>query len=381
MKRTGLMLAALGLFLFAQVAQAGWTPAKKISWTLGNSCYPAIAADSTGNLHVVWQDGTPGIYEIYYKNSTDGGTSWTVDRRLTWTSGWSENPALAIDSFNDIHLVWSDNTPGQYEIYYKKGMKHGAIWTTAKRLTWTSGDSEHPSIAVDSLDNLYVVWEDDSPGNHEIYYKRSTDGGGSWTADGRLTWTLGLSENPALAVDSFNDIHLVWSDYTPGQYEIYYKKGMKHGATWTTAKRLTWTSGDSEHPSIAADPSDKPHVVWEDNTPGNYEIYYKGSTDMGTTWAPNWRFTWTSDDSLCPAIAADSSGNLHAVWYDKNRGNFEIYYNKSTDGGTTWSPNKRLTWTPSDSRYPDITDDPSCNLHVVWCEGAPGSIYYKKYVK
>lgn len=66
MKKTGLLMAALGLFLFAQTAYAGWTAAKRISWTPGYSTFPDIAVDSSGTIHVVWYDDTPGDYEIYY---------------------------------------------------------------------------------------------------------------------------------------------------------------------------------------------------------------------------------------------------------------------------------------------------------------------------
>ena len=90
MKRTGLMMVAFGLFLFAQAAQADWTPAKRLTWNSGDSRLPAIAVDSSGNLHVVWQDDTPGNSEIYYKKSTDGGATWTTSQRLTWNSGASQ---------------------------------------------------------------------------------------------------------------------------------------------------------------------------------------------------------------------------------------------------------------------------------------------------
>jgi len=44
-----------------------WTPSQGLPWTTGDSKFPAIAVDSSGNLHVVWWDDTPGNSEIYYK--------------------------------------------------------------------------------------------------------------------------------------------------------------------------------------------------------------------------------------------------------------------------------------------------------------------------
>lgn len=68
MKQKGLMIAALGLFLFSQAAQADWTVSRRITWTSGESCDPATAIDSGGTIHVVWYDDSLGNYEIYYKN-------------------------------------------------------------------------------------------------------------------------------------------------------------------------------------------------------------------------------------------------------------------------------------------------------------------------
>lgn len=50
-------------------------------------------------------------------------------------------------------------------------MDGGASWAT-KRLTWNSGQSSYVNICVDSSDNIHVVWNDDVPGNYEIYYKK-----------------------------------------------------------------------------------------------------------------------------------------------------------------------------------------------------------------
>jgi len=353
-----------------------WEGTKRLTWNAGSSSYPAIATDSSGNIHVVWEDSTPGNDEIYYKRSTDGGSSWTT-KRLTWNAGSSYIPAIATDSSGNIHVVWYDYTPGNAEIYYKRSTDGGSSWQPTKRLTWNAGDSLWPSIATDPSGNIHIVWVDETPGNWEIYYKRSTDGGSSWTTK-RLTWNAGYSYEPAIATDPSGNIHIVWVDETPGNVEIYYKRSTDGGSSWTT-KRLTWNSGDSGLQAIATDPSGNIYVVWMDDTPGNREIYYKRSTDGGSSWQSTKRLTWNAGFSQCPAIVTDSSGNIHVVWEDTTPGNAEIYYKRSTDGGSTWTT-KRLTWNAGRSIRPAIATDSSGNIHVVWNDYTPGNeeVYYKK---
>jgi hypothetical protein len=152
--------------------------------------------------------------------------TWTASKRLTWTSGSSSSSEIAIDSNDNIHVVWSDETPGNDEIFYKMSTNGGMTWSGAKRLTWNAEGSAFPDIAVDTSDNIHVVWQDSVKGKYEIFHKRSTNGGISWTTK-RLTWSPGSSYWPGIAIDSSDQIHIVWVDYTPGNWEVYYKKGIQ----------------------------------------------------------------------------------------------------------------------------------------------------------
>jgi hypothetical protein len=111
-----------------------------------------MAIDSSNRIHIVWHDFTPNDFyaEIYYKRSTDGGTTWLPAQRMTWTSGSSFSPAIAAVSSQTIHVVWDDDTPGNNEVYYKKSTNGGANWSPAKRLSWTSGQSAYSALVIDS---------------------------------------------------------------------------------------------------------------------------------------------------------------------------------------------------------------------------------------
>lgn len=182
---------------------------------------------------------------------------------------------MTVDGSDHVHVVWCDGTPGNYEIYYKKSTDAGATWSQNQRLTWTPMASSSPDIKADAFGNLHVVWQEDTPGSIEIYYRKSTDGGATWGPSRRLTWNTDASISPALHVESSGNIHLVWSDYTPGNVEVFYRMSSDRGVTWTTPKRLTWNAGDSWSPQLIVQWGYNYHLVWSDSTPGNYEIYYR----------------------------------------------------------------------------------------------------------
>jgi len=59
MKRMELIFLAMGLFLFTQVAQADWTPARRLTWSSVDSCLPRVFVDNSGKVHLVWYEGSP----------------------------------------------------------------------------------------------------------------------------------------------------------------------------------------------------------------------------------------------------------------------------------------------------------------------------------
>ena len=386
MKRTGIMLAAFGLFLFVQTAQADWTTIKRITWTSGGSYAQALAIDSNDAIHVVWVDTTPGDPQIFYRKSTNGGATWSGAKQLTWTSSDMRFPAIAIDSNDNIHVAWEDWW--DWEIYYRRSTDGGSTWTQTKRLTWTWTSSDNPALATGTDSNIHFVWSEKiypAINNSEIFYKRSTNWGSTWssTQTQKLIARPGISSDPAIAVDSNNFVHVAWVEDSYGS-EIFYKRSTDGGTTWRALRELTTTSGVySVMPAMATGSNNTVHLVWADSEAGNKEIYYMRSSNRGASWSAAKRLSWTPVESIVPNIAVDSSNTIHVVWFDQaSSPNFiQILYMSSTDGGTTWNTPEELTWY-SGTFYeyldlgPDIAVDSADNIYVLWNEA--GDIYYMK---
>jgi len=333
---------------------------------------------SNGNvLHVVWQDYRDGNLEIYYKRSTDGGVTWGTDVRLTNDGAFSENPSVAV-SGQIVHVIWQDNRQGagNDDIFYKRSSDGGATWGADIQLTNDAAYSQYSSLAV-SGSAVHIVWHDTRDSDYEIYYKHSTDGGISWSADMRLTNSVGISYYPSIAVNS-SLIHVVWYDNRGGNnYHIYYKHSTDNGVSWGPDTHLSDTNSNSADPCISVSGS-LINVVWEDNRDGNIEVYYKRSTDGGSTWGADARLTNNTADSRHPSVA--SSGSIvHIVWDDNRDGYQQLYYKRSTDGGATWSADTRITNTPPFSAYPSVSLSGTA-VHIVWQDSRDGNleIYYKR---
>ena len=88
-------------------------------------------------------------------------------------------------------------------------------------------------------------------------------------------------------------------------------------------------------------------------------------------------FTDTVDE-FDPVVAEDDSGLVHLFYRMSVLG---IFYRRSTNGGTTWEPPVLLIPQLYSAR-PHVTVDDRQNAHVVWRDGRDGNteIYYKRWM-
>jgi hypothetical protein len=372
-------IAALSIFILSMTALSQWesdlrlTTDPQYSWTSQNNAW---CVASNGNfVHVIWEDNRDNNSEVYYKRSIDGGVNWEPDTRLSYHPALSAYPSISASGLF-VHTVWYDNRDGNEEIYYKGSTDNGTSWSEDIRLTNSAGFSKFPSIRSNGL-FVHTVWWDDRDGIQEIYYKRSTDGGLTWGTDIRLSETLGSSAVPSVTVAG-QIVHVVWMDSSDGNWEIYHRSSTSDGTSWGTVNRLTDNFAPSAYCSVTASELDV-HVVWVDYRHGNPEVYYKLSADGGNIWGTDTRLTFNSAASLMPSIAASGS-NLHVVWEEHRDGNAEIYYINSVDAGGSWLDFSRLTNNLAGSFWPSVSVSDSV-IHVVWMDQRDGGIeqvYYKR---
>ena len=131
---------------------------------------PSISV-SGSFVHVVWRDLRDMNNEIYYKRSTDGGVTWGADTRLTNNVAISESPSVTV-SGSIVHLIWDDGIDGNPEIYYKRSTDGGVSWGADTRLTNNPASLSYPSVAV-SGSTVHIVWSDQRDGHFEVYYNRN----------------------------------------------------------------------------------------------------------------------------------------------------------------------------------------------------------------
>ena len=320
-------------------------------------------------------------------SSQTGLMVWEPDRRLTRTQAASETSinfarSIAADETGRVHLAWRDEQDGNPEIYYKRSPDGGVSWGPAIRLTNASGGSENPAIAVSGA-TVVIVWMDLRTGAPQIWYKQSSDGGITWQPDAQVTFSTGGGSYPSLAVWG-NARHVVYVDGRDGNAEVCYIRSLDAGANWSAPVRLSALPHNSYTPTIAVWRSNV-YVAWTDTRHFGMvetleEEYFRRSTDGGTSFEPEQRLTTDPPESpansWAPSLAARDQ-YVWISWFDSRDGNFEIYFKYSKDAGVSWSPNTRLTTTPGQSQRPVIANLNNQLFIVYWDNtGSEDEVYF-----
>ncbi|MEO0079933.1 MAG: T9SS type A sorting domain-containing protein [candidate division WOR-3 bacterium] len=223
-------------------------------------------------------------YQVRHVEYTPG-VGWGTPTVVSTNTGiYHYDVGVAVDSFDNVYVTWRSYTyptPGtNYQVHMRSRIS--GTWGEIEQVSNTNpnADMYSPAVAVDADGaRVHVVWDGDPPGNanDRVYYRCKS--GGTWgNTDTVSIYGDGIQYNPTVAVRHDNSVHVVWRGYTqssPTRHQIQHR--CKVGNTWSGVAELTArTSGASgiQNPSLACDNRDGVHIVWYDDSDGDNDVYY-----------------------------------------------------------------------------------------------------------
>ena len=215
--------------------------------TLNGEIFQArLAIANSGTIHVTWLQGGEtgnlsllGVNPIVAVHSDDGGKTWSQPNVISDPGRDRVGVATpVVDGKGDVTVLYEDFKGDRRDFEYLDGPVFEDPFalvitrSTDGGKTWTRGTElesgvvpskrflvylpEFPTIAATPQGTIYVSWMDGRNGDEDVFLKKSSDGGKTWTAPVRVNDNPlkdGTSQYlPKVAVNSSGRVDVLFYD-------------------------------------------------------------------------------------------------------------------------------------------------------------------------
>jgi hypothetical protein len=288
---------------------------------------------------------------IFWVPSAFGG--WSEDMRLTYRHFEIEPQVIARN--DTVHVVWNE-VAGPMRISYLRSTDAGLDWGNIIDLTEPGHLGTMPNLSL-AIDKVFVGWGDEDTNLvnwvSNVGYSISI-AGESWPPPSYIfhRWTIrGYGKiSTTMSSDSIYLAFLPWISDSAGNQLIFFKYSSDIGSTWSdsvvigrTPQYLNGLSMKKCGHSI--------YVVWSGLPYPDgqmFEVIVTASQDGGLTWLEPFQLSsedlWAAQHSC---IACDDfNGNAAIGWVDSRESHGfpgDLYLRMTSDGGSTWGEELHAT--------------------------------------
>lgn len=254
-----------------------WSPLQR----LGGAYYNAIAADSKGTLHALYNEALAGtadsdalVSEIFYRQSTDGGQTWSLRTNIASLPGGDQRMQIKVDGRDRVHVVWEHGSDWYLAIdhpeygVYRRSDNGGQTWQEARLLGVGDGPVVQMTLGLTADGSPIVVYR--SAFDRQIYFQTSADGGDTWHAAQQLPGVLARDpierglDSYTMATDNSGRVHLLVSGLPEGSVAAI--PILLHlswdGELWSAPEVVAATPNRPLWPRMVVSGGNQLHAAW-----------------------------------------------------------------------------------------------------------------------
>jgi hypothetical protein len=247
--------------------------ATPITSTLQLVFSPDITAAPNGTVHVVWAQQD---YRIYHASSDDGGNTWSTSHALTDGVSMSAEPAIAADLSGNLNVVWEeriwDVDIGEFrsEIRHLLGTSNdnGVSWADSPTILSAGVAKAHRPAILTQPGEIHVAFAHRVSGDLQYAYYVRYDSGVGWSAPVDITHDNPVAVNanipfmlvPALALCNGTPYVYFHGSLVADSKEVIL--GVNRSDEWAVRDYANVGSARAVHPSVACTEG-KIHTVYE----------------------------------------------------------------------------------------------------------------------
>jgi PKD repeat protein len=323
---------------------------------------PRITVDPAGNIHAVWAEiyTISGIYflsgDAFYSKYDIVTQQWSAPLNLS-NSGLvanSEGYLVGIDSdpSGNVYVVYVNNTKILLRIL------SGGNWGAAFEVGNNASTIDQVRVAVTPRGDIFTCWWEIGPGT--VFSRAKI--GGSWESVRQISPSGIRSKFADIAVGT----NVAYSAFMAGTDVTYHivvtSRVLTSGASWLSPVRATNSPDQEQQPAIAIDDSDVVHIVYTPDFDMQRIVRYV----FGTTGGFSSPIDLTAKEGLHYPSMHARGNNLYACWQAAGGVGY------SARGGGSWTAPAVLPNTANVLYLTDVATSPGQDkVYYVW-EGGNG---------
>lgn len=302
--------------------------------------------DNLDYIHMVWSEPRMNAqYDIFYSRSTDNGVTWSEAIDISRAEGNStqDYPALAADSLGNVYVAWVDNreitggTDTYDHIYFTRSSDNGATWNTPSKADHhannVGGSCECCRISIQASPEgkVFIAFRGNIEHVRDIWVTRSNDMGTTWDNPIRVQtkiWVLHSCPvtGAMTTLDKAGNLHVVYRFVDAGKPYVFYNV-LPSGATKTFTQIALTPSAAVNYPDVEITPSGVVYAAYQAGSDG---IQYLRTTDGGATWSER---EWIDDSKSVQEYAyfVTIGDSLALIWQDNRRDKADMMIAKTED--------------------------------------------------
>ena len=240
--------------------------AHRMSESLADDDYPAIAIGPDGRIWVAWIAFEDGADTIQLRSSPDG-ESWGQPITLAPAGDYYQVSLVSTKpgAVTAVASVISSGVVRLHKVDYELGGT-----PSGSALTEGPGPDTFPRMVAASNGDIFLVYQSGGDGNTDI--SLMVRSGDRWEAPIKVTEHPASDWEPALALNSRGDLAIAWDSYRHGNYDIFLRRFVS--GRLQPLERITASEDFQAHVSLAYDHRDRLWMAWDNGGPNWGKDHY-----------------------------------------------------------------------------------------------------------
>ena len=347
------MLASIGVAMLALALTASstlaltWGSTTTISGPDVANAWPSGFVASGSRLFSAYRVLDGDGRHIEFRRSADGGATFSDPVEISRPEAVSSYQAALAYSGGVLHVAWVEGTEAQTPErgFYRRSTDGGVTWSDPIALTPTAVESVTSPRVFASGSRVFFTYTDGVTG--QIWIKRSTDGGVTFATRKAVATTTrrgfaGSEVRDARATMAFGT-GVIYVVYRSSDHGVRLRRSTDAGGSWKPS--VSVSSRVYSDPTIAA--TGESAVIaysYFDGTTNEYAAIRRTS-NRGSTWGARRR---VSSGTSAPAtdafvIRADGRWRITYLRCSSSACDLSALWYRSSRDGVTWSTAQRFT--------------------------------------